>query len=108
MKYIATLIIAVLFLSSCKTYHYYPTYQNIPLNQKKNEVASSSFVSDESIGQSVSYSITDQFGAFVTHNIFINYGDAYISDIGAYYYKPLESTEKNSNGTIAMSGAYSF
>ena len=108
MKKSILLFLVIISLYSCHTYHYFPTYQNVPTNQKKNEVSTTSFVNPENIGQSISYSVTDKVGAFATYNEFNGSNEAYICDVGLYAYKPLETILENTNVVISISGAYGF
>lgn len=110
MRKYLILIFSIFLMYSCSTYYYYPTYQDIPTDTKKNEIRGSSFLSGDNEGFNVGYSISENIGTFLTLNTFNNFdfkNGVQIADIGLYYYDHKSLTE-NGNITYSISSAYGY
>ncbi len=106
------LILIIFILTGCETYHYYPTFQQIPKSTKAKEITGSYFSSDDNLGINVNYSITDNIGTFVTVNTFDSYdfkNGAHITDLGLYYSRSKKTSAiRPVHITYALSGGYGY
>ncbi len=107
-----SIYIAIIIMTGCSTNYYYPTYQNIPVNNKSKELKGDYFISKASEGFSLSYSVTNNIGSYINLNTFNNYDfkdGAQIMDIGFYLFEAKEISDKpNINLTYSMAAAYGF
>lgn len=112
MKNYLILILIAFLLSSCGTYYYYPTYQNVPTNTKENEISYACFLSGDNMGFNLSYSMTKNLGSFLTVNTFDNLDSekaTKMADLGLYYFKSINiANNKNIKSTYSLTSAYGF
>jgi len=109
-------LLNLIILTSCSSYYYYPTYQNIPSNTKANEIQAVYFVDIiANKGLALSYSLNKNIGVFTNYNnlstqsnLLFSDGGTYIADIGMYYFNNLKVDNENIKITMSVSSAYSY